>query len=84
MTSLSENSINTQFTKILWKGSYSHFKGGEPDVQRYTQDHKIDKYVSCADGIEISASDSKFCASLSTYHNLFIHVADICGTPRMY
>lgn len=37
--------------------SYSHSKDGEPDVQRYTQDHKVDKYVSCADGIEISVSD---------------------------
>lgn len=27
---------------------------------------------------------TKFCVSFSTYHNLFIPVADICGTPHMY
>lgn len=34
--------------------------------------------------LKISVSDSKFCVSLSAYHNLFIRVARICGTPNMY
>lgn len=34
--------------------------------------------------LKIPVSDSKFCVSLSAYHNLFIRVARICGTPNMY